>query len=70
MKKTQKNKYISSNESFYDEDKQLYYAYLGLNKADMPLIATYYGTNPSIAIKAANEAAKMLNRKLIETHHD
>ena len=67
MKKTQKNKYISSNESFYDEDKQLYYAYLGLNKPNMPLMAAYYGITPIKAILAAKEAANTLNTTLIES---
>ena len=54
-------KYISGNEAFFDDEKELYYAYVGLNKPNKPLIATYYGNTPSVAIKAANDAAKALN---------
>ena len=54
-------KYTYSKEAFFDDEKELYYAYVGLNKPKMPLIAAYYGNTPSLAIKAANEAAKLLN---------
>ncbi len=60
------SKYKAGNESFLDDEKELYYAYVGLNKPNMPLIAAYYGNTPSLAIKAANEAARLLNRKETE----
>jgi len=46
-------KYIISEEVFFDEDNQLYYRYIGINDKNKTLVATAWGRTE----KEANERA-------------
>lgn len=50
---------IISKETFYDEDKELYYKYIGLSDRDRTLIATAWGKTKGEATRNAELISKI-----------
>jgi len=55
-------KYIASGVAHYDEEKLLYYCYVGENKPSMPLLYTCWGTKAAQARANAKNLADLLNQ--------
>jgi len=54
-------KYISGDYAFYDDEKELFYVYVGLDNETMDLFASIYGNTKSTAIENGQKAAAALN---------
>lgn len=53
--------FISGGEAFYDDEKMLYYCYIGINDSNKSLQYTAYGTTEKEAIDRAASLAYILN---------
>jgi len=58
--------YISSKETWYDEDKQLYYKYIGRDNKKKTLMYTAWGHTAQLAEMKAELVITMLNELNIE----
>lgn len=54
-------KYISGDYAFFDDEKELYYCYVGFNNPKMSLELSVYGNTPGIAKQKAEALVKILN---------
>jgi hypothetical protein len=55
--------YTSGKESFYDDEKELYFCYVGLKNKERTLFAAVYGNTPNTALNNAEILAEKLNTK-------
>lgn len=53
--------FISGREAFYDDDKILFYCYIGIDDANKSLQYTAYGKTEQEAIERAASLAYLLN---------
>ena len=58
--------YIASKETWYDEDKQLYYKYIGRDNKKKTLMYTAWGYTAQLAEMKAELVVTMLNELNIE----
>jgi hypothetical protein len=59
--KTFSQKYVPAAEAFYDEDQQLYYAYVGVDNSKRTLALSAWGKTPEEAVQRAEWVAEALN---------
>lgn len=62
MKNT-KSDFDSGKESFYDDEKELFYCYVGVKDSNRTLFAAVYGNTPVTALKNAIKLSDLLNKK-------
>jgi len=62
--KLMEERFIVSQETFYDEEKLLFGCYLGKNDDKKTLWATVWGSSPAAAVSRAEFIARTLNRIL------
>jgi hypothetical protein len=60
--------YISGNEAFYDEEKELWYCYIGKNNQKKTLRFSVWAKGKFLAIKLARLYCKLLNEVQLTDH--
>lgn len=56
-----KYRFVSGKEAFLDDEKELYYCYIGINDSNKSLQYLAYGNTPSVAVDRAKSIADILN---------
>jgi len=54
-------KFIAGKEAFFDDEKELYYCYIGVNDSNKSLQYMAYGNTPQVAIQRAESLCHILN---------